>query len=484
MSATVPRDRYGYPLSTVPRAAAAYGAGLDTVLSLADGAEEHFAHAIALDPGFALGHAALALLGFEQQGVRTDFRARLAAAKAAVRSGRAISERERSFVHAVDARIADPDGACDADGPGSRAVLGHIREFPRDAFMVCIAVPTVAFGGLTSGKQTLDLVERLRPVYGSDWWYSGQLAFVRQAQGRWDEAEQLSVQALEQNPAAGHAVHARTHVFYETGRHTPGLGWLDGWIGEHGPRANSRAHFSWHAALHELALDDGAAVHRRYCTQLAPPLVTGPRALVDSGTLLWKCRMSAPHPGAAAAADAPESGPGSASGARPYDPDFWFDPDEALAVLHAAPDEWLRAPASPFATLHAAVALALAQDAPNLAALADHARLHTHPAIREVAAPLCEGLLAAVEQRWDAAATRLSAVVPRSAELQGSAAQMEIVEDTLLHALIEAGRTAQAAEHLSRRLDRRGSPHDRRRLGALQGRSAVSHSTATATASP
>jgi hypothetical protein len=292
------------------------------------------------------------------------------------------------------------------------------------------------------------------------------------------------------------------------------LDWLDGWIDRHGPRANSLAHFSWHAAIHELALDDGAAVRRRYREQLAPPIVNGPRALVDSGTLLWKCRMSAPeidHVEAATRAGSDETsgtavpdsfnsdaGPSfggpppaqtSASDSRPapaptpiatvaaswagtaatadFSADFWFDPNKALAVLDAAPEEWLRRPASPFATMHAAIALALAQDAPSLAALAAYARRHTHRSIREVAAPLAEGLLAAIERRWDTAIAQLKVVVPRSAELQGSAAQMEIIEDTLLHVLVEAGRTAEAAELLSRRLDRHTSPHEQRRLRAI-----------------
>ena len=438
MSAVTPRDRYGLPLSTNARAAEAFDAGLDRVLALAEGAEEHFARAIAVDPGFALGHAALALLGFEQ-GVRTDCAARLAAAQKAA-AGHA-DERERSFIGAVAARVADPQGACDSDGPGSRAVLRHIRDFPRDALMVCVAVPTVAFGGVISGRQTWSLVESLQPVYGDDWWYCGQLAFVRQSQSRWDEAEELAARALEQHPAAGHAVHARTHVFYETGAHGAGLGWLDGWIAEHGPRANSRAHFSWHAALHELALDDAEAVRRRYAAQLAPPIVTGPRALVDSGAILWRCRMA----------------------------DRWAgDPGASKEVLQAAPPGWLCAPPSPFATMHAALGLALDEDAPALAVLGDYARAHTNPAIRDVAAPLCKALLAVVEQRWTRAADLLAALLPRIRDLQGSAAQLEVVEDTLLKALIAAGRTAEAAERLAKRLDRRHSPLDRRCLNELR----------------
>ena len=103
------------------------------------------------------------------------------------------------------------------EATGAAALLRHIRLFPRDALAVSVALPTVAFGGLTSGRQTSDLVEGLGRSYGDDWWYAGQLAFVRQDQERWGEAEDLSSYALSVEPASGHAAHARAHVFYETG---------------------------------------------------------------------------------------------------------------------------------------------------------------------------------------------------------------------------------------------------------------------------
>ena len=95
-------------------------------------------------------------------------------------------------------------------------------------------------------------------------------------------------------------MHARAHVYYETGQHTEGLAWLDEWIRTRGPEANHRSHFSWHAALHELMQGDVDAVRRRYERELAPPLVTGSRALVDSGPLLWRCHVTGAWDGAAA----------------------------------------------------------------------------------------------------------------------------------------------------------------------------------------
>ena len=154
---------------------------------------------------------------------------------------------------------------------------------------VSAAVPTIAFSGVTDLQQEAwELVEGLAPAYGDHWWYISLLAFTRQDQSRFDDAGLLAESALSCEPTSGHAVHAQTHVLYETGKHDTGRAWLDHWVAESGRAASHRAHFSWHAALHELALGDTEAVRQRYYTQLAPPTVTGVRALIDSASLLWR----------------------------------------------------------------------------------------------------------------------------------------------------------------------------------------------------
>ena len=105
---------------------------------------------------------------------------------------------------------------------------------------------------------------------------------------RFDESMSLACRSLDEEPAAGHAVHARAHVHYETGDHVAGRDWLDGWMAGPGQTTDNLAHFSWHAALHELSLGDLTSVRARYARELAPPTVVGCRALVDSCSLLWR----------------------------------------------------------------------------------------------------------------------------------------------------------------------------------------------------
>ncbi|MEO7059360.1 MAG: hypothetical protein ABI083_06565, partial [Lapillicoccus sp.] len=423
-----PEDLHGLPLSTTAEAAAAYNLGLSRVLCVQDGAAEALRGAVALDPGFALGHAALALLGHEL-GAVTDVRASLTAARATL--SRWATDRERSFVDVVSRRV----GGSRAEG--AAALMAHLSDHPRDSLALSTAVPTITLSGVTDLQQeSWALVESLRPAYGDDWWYAGLLAFVRQDQGRYDEADALASAALREVPGSGHAVHAQAHVFYETGQHDAGLHWLDQWISTSGRQATHLAHFSWHAALHELSLGSVEALHRRYDTELAPPHVSGMRALVDSASLLWRCQVT-----------------GSWSGEVPLPP-----------VLETIGVELLERPPSPFTALHSAVALAGVGDLAALARLRGHAAARHEPVMRDVVVQLCDALGAVAERRWDDAVRALRLLGPWIVQLGGSAAQREIVEDTLLFALVRAGRSAEARTLLEARLDRRPSPLDRRRL--------------------
>lgn len=430
--ASRPTDRYGLSLSTTPEAAELYNQALERILAGNLGAEALLTEAVGADPDFAAGHAALALLGHEcEAGV--DTASALAAARRA--ASRSADDRERSLVAAVDARLTGTEEI------GKAALLGHIAEHARDALVVSAAVPTVSFNGVTCAEEAWALVEGLSRTYGDDWWYLGQLAFVRQEQERWQEAEALATRALAAHPSAGHAVHARAHVFYETGEHRAGLDWLDEWIRRYGAGAGHRSHLSWHAALHELTLDDRPALLRRYHRELVASQVSGGRLLVDSASLLWRSRMT-----------------GSWSGELPL-----------AELLDAAPEHWLDAPATAFAALHSALAFAASADLDGLGRLRAHALTNRQEVFPLVIAPLCDALSAVVRQCWQEAVLRLRPLLPLIARVGGSKAQHEVVEETLLHALISGGEHDRAAELLSARLDRRPSPLDRRRLGSVGG---------------
>jgi hypothetical protein len=329
---------------------------------------------------------------------------------------------------------------------GDAALLAHVAAYPRDVLAVSAAVPTIAFSGVTDARrEAWELVEGLAPAYGDHWWYLSLLAFTRQDQGRFEEAGFLAENALACEPASGHAAHALAHVLYETGQHEAGKAWLDHWIAENGRSANHRAHFSWHCAIHELALGDTEAVRHRYYAELAPPAVNGIRSLVDAASLLWRWRVTT---GECWGLD---TGP-----LPPVEP-----------VLAAVGRELLHEPGTPFTAVHAALALAAAEDAEGLSRLATHCQVSPDPVMQSVVAPICDALLALGEGFHPAAAALLTGVLPRLDEVGGSAAQREVVEDTLLYCLRRSGQDEPARDILATRLQRRDSALDDARAAAV-----------------
>ncbi|MEI7056833.1 pyridine nucleotide-disulfide oxidoreductase [Nocardioides sp. CCNWLW239] len=413
------RDRYGYALTTSDEAALSYSQGLLDVLRLRDGALSSFAASIVLDPTFALGHAALALLGHEMC-APVDVAARLQQARL---HARRATERERSHVHAVEAHIRG----------NPRPLIDHLAAFPRDALLLSTAVPTIAFAGATEvPEEAWAIVERAVPAYGDDWWFAGLLAFVRQEQRRFDDAMALSCASLAVEPGAGHSAHARAHAHYETGDHEAGLAWMSSWVLGDGAEIDSLSHFSWHAALHELSLGDLDAVRRRYETQLQPGNALGCRALVDSGSLLFRWALT---PGA-------------------------HDVPDIAAVVRVTGRETMTRPATPFLAMHTAVAHLATGDIGALDELRSWAAGHVHPTMATVVSPLAEALELMARGANSAAADRLAVLAPSIRRLGGSDAQREIIEEARIAGLLRADRWDEARVLLDARLDRRRSPRD------------------------
>jgi tetratricopeptide (TPR) repeat protein len=405
-------------MTTSPEAARAYRDGVDALLQLRRGALEHFATALALDPTFALAHAALALMGHEWC-APVDVEARV---RNAMLHGRRATEYERSHIWAV---------AGHAQGD-KRAVVRHLAVHPEDAVLLSVAVPTIAFAGVTDvPADAWQIVESCSRAQSGTWFHDGLLAFVRQEQGRFDEAMNLANLSLAMAPGSGHAAHARAHVHYETGDHEGGLDWLDSWMDGDGRDTDNIAHYAWHAALHELSDGDLGAVESRYRRQLSPTSVNGCRSLVDAGSLLWRWQLT---PGAT---DVPSI-------------------EEGTDV----PTETLLHPATPFVGLHAAVALAAADDAVGLRSLSCWAAAHEHPVQRAVVAPLAHALRLLVLGQPSACADELIRLTPQVWRVGGSDAQREVVEETLVSALLRAGRYDEARAVIDNRLDRRQCRRD------------------------
>ena len=409
-------DVFDLPLTTTPASADLFREAQQRLLRVQIGAAAPLQRAVALDPGFALGHAALAMLGH-------DFDLPIDAAshlRTALETGVRATDRERSFVLAVSARVRRA-------GDHKAQLLRHVAAHPRDALALNMAVPTIAFSGaVETTDQASALVEAARPEFGSDPWFSGLLAFIRQEQGRFAEADDLATGALAADPASGHAAHALTHVFYETGRHGEGLRWIDSWIAANQRTTFHAVHYSWHAALHELAMGDETAVRRRYVRELSPARVQGVRALIDSASLLWRAKLA----------------------------DSWHGDLPIDEVLSVVDESMLTTPQTPFVAMHSAIALAARGDAVGLRLLGRQALVDGRRDMRELVAPFAAAMGALVADRPDSCAGMLLRLMPDVERFGGSKAQREVIEQTLLYALVEAGRSQTAEQLVNYQLDR------------------------------
>lgn len=409
----------GYAVTIGADGLVAYGDGLLRLQRMDGGYAEAFRDAVERDPGACLPHIALALVGAGTPGI--DVAAHLRAVSSTAPGG---NERERSLAGVVTARASAGQLAAEP------LAVRHLRQWPRDVLAMSVLVPAMSWSGRPGAVAELSsLVEELSGLVGPDWWLDALLAFVRQEQGRLDEAGALAERSFAAEPRSGHAAHARAHVHYETGDHAAGHRWLDGWSASLDPRSPYAGHLSWHLALHELGAGDLESARARWARDLAPGRpgsVPGFREVIDGGSLLWRLRL----------AGVPDDGASGASGGST---------SQLARQLLLAPEAFLQ--------LHVALAAAAAGDV----ALLDDilAGLDVAPAyLRELLLPVAQALRALVEGRPGEAADALVRLLPEVGRFGGSRAQRDVIEETCLAALLGAGRGAEAGGLLRERLDR------------------------------
>ena len=417
-NSSLPEDLYGLRLSTSDEAAALYNEALGRILRLESDPHHPLQAAVELDPDFAMGHLALGVVSHEF-GIDTQTSQLL---DRAARLAQRATSRERQFIDAYGHRVAG-----DYD-----SLLSYLRTHPRDVLGVSIAMPTIAFSGAYGlADQAWAALEEMAAHFPDDWWYIGLLAFARQDQGRMAEARDLAEQSLALESRGGNAAHAAAHVFLETGQHEEGLEWIDRWINDAGQDSTHRCHFSWHAALYELSLDDTDAVARRYHRQLATPKVVGTRALIDAASLLFRCEVEGV----------------SIADANPQ------------AVLDSARLD-LANPTTPFVMFHAALGLALIDDEQGLTVLRERCAAGDSELWSVTLVGFLEALIAYVRGEFDTAADAMLAIRRRLVPIGGSYAQRSIVMDTAIASLCRAGRGDEAASLIESRLERRARPRD------------------------
>lgn len=423
--ASMSRDRWGRPLSASDEAARKWGEFLDVYFARTTGGEDVLREVVEADPTFAVGRAMGALLAGVWGVPGIEAEAELGAAL----DGQADHDWERSLIAATRATVWV--------GPWASypVWLQHNDEFPDDL----VGLDVVHFfldraADPDRYAKSTARMERARDLVGDHPALLGYLAMNAQDEGRLDEAHRLATMILAERPDSIVGAHPMAHVYFETGDHGPGLAWLDDWLPLGDPGADLHGHLVWHAALHELALGDGEAALARYTSRIAP--ITGPR-ISDATSLLWRCQLTGLVP------------PGSDPAAQP-------DGQTVGEAVTPMADGLTFV----FTGAHVALGLATAGDADGLRRLAAGAGEYDAPGVADLLPDLALGLAAYVEGDSAGAADLLLRAEPSFIRIGGSNAQREVFDDTLIRALIDAGRLDAAAVRLKERLDRRESMTD------------------------
>jgi len=419
-------DRYGLEASTDSTPARdAYVSAVDCLFAAGADIERQFEAVIALDPAFALAHAAYARsLALHGRGAE----ARAAAARARELAASA-TRREHQHVAVVALAVEGQASAA------TSAMLLHLDEFPRDAMVLSLTTGVFGLYG-TSGRLDrerllLDLLDRLAPHYGEDWWFVAQHAFAECECGRLAAAEEHAERALTLHTTNGWAAHARAHVHYELGEDEAADRFLTDWLPTYPRGAQLHGHITWHTAISALMRGDPARALNIFNAHMDPRVAGQPPllALTDAVALLWRLELA---------------GCARETAAWP-------------ALRSYAIEKFPKAGMT-FADLHNAIVFAVTEDHESRARLA--AEVHDGMGKQwgaEIAHPLMRGFEAYARADWAAAIEAIAPTIDSLVQVGGSRAQRDLIVNTLVAAYLRAGRNEEAKTLLSRRGDPRRS---------------------------
>lgn len=406
------RDSYGNVISTTsPVAQENYDRGVHLFLGAEFGAVDAFQAAIEADPGFALGHAALA---------RAEMMAgQMPKAKAAIAQAQSLAEaanrRERQHINAIALLLAGKPQDTRA------AVLAHVRDYPRDALVaqLCSNVfGIIGFSGQVGREaELLAYTSMLLPHYGEDWWMMSMQALSLCETGQISASMALMERSLALNPRNANAAHFKSHAQYEAGETGPGRRYLNDWLQGYDPRAVLHGHLSWHAALWALHDGDHTAMWEAIDTGVAPGAAKGLpiNILTDTAAILYRAELAGVT----------------------VDPARW----SALSDYAA---RFFPETGQSFADIHAALSHAMAGQGNRLAHIAETAKGFAGDLVR----PVARAWGAIARENWSAALADLTQVMGTTERLGGSRAQRDLLELTYAHVLMKLGLSQEARRML------------------------------------
>lgn len=408
-------DHYGNALSTSSGAARdAYDKGVAIFLGANYGAVEAFGEAVTADPGFALGHAALARARM-MAGDMADAKASIAIAQGLAAG---LPAREQAHINTLALLLAGKPVET------RQAVFEHVRTYPRDAMIAQLCTNVFGLIGF-SGKVTreddlLAYTEKLLPHYGEDWWMMSMHALSLCETGQIDASMSLMERSLAIEPRNANGSHFKAHAQYEAGDTNAGRIYLAGWMGDYDRRAVLHGHLSWHQALWALADGDAEDMWRVVDANVTPdashslPI----NVLTDTAAIYYRAGL--------AGLDVPA---------------------ERWAVLSDYAARFFPETGQSFADFHAALSHAMAGQGDRLAHITDTAKGFAGDLVRPLAR--CFGSIA--REQWSEALEQITPVLDQNVRLGGSRAQRDLIELTAVNLLLRLNRPDDARRTLANR---------------------------------
>jgi hypothetical protein len=435
-------DSRGLPISTSSTDAARhYRDGVDLLLSAWPGAGEAFRHAVDADPEFALAHAALARL-HAIRAEPADAQARIAeATKLAATKG---TPREQSHVAALSFAVhGQSKMALDA-------VLSHVETWPCDAIILSLplgAFGLFAFSGMTDHDQArVDLCERVAPHFDADdWWFLTYRGWSHTENGNVGYGRDLSQRGFDLRRQNANAAHALSHAMFEQGAGDEAEAMIAGWLPSYDRNGTLHGHIAWHAALSALERDDPTTALDVFDRYIQPSVSLGVpiNVMTDTVSFLWRLQA------------------------------YGYDiPGRLWTEAKAYADARFSKAGVAFVDAHMGLLAAATGDTPSAAARIDALTKLIEAgtlAAGPVVPAICRAALAFAGSDYAGCVRILEPLRHEVVRIGGSGAQREMIEDTLLIALMRSGEGQKARELVDNRLHRRPSPRDTRWRAGLAG---------------
>ena len=394
------QDRYDLPITTDSNAAREqYLVARDALLAGTGNPITAADSALALDPDFALAHAARAR-GFQLVG---EFAQSIEAGERAVAAATQAAQWEQQHV-AITA-----DLTTGRLGPAFEKLKHHIADYPRDALALSSAAGVfglIGFSGRVGREpEQVAFLEPLREHYENDWWFDSALAFALCENDRAEEAVALIEASLAGNARSAHSAHIYMHVLIEADNAEPGPQWLNEWLLGYSSNEVLFCHLWWHMALFQLHAGQHDLMRETLRTHCLPGQSTSPpvNVFTDSAAMLWRAEV------AGVAHD-----------------------EAAWRAVRSFGDQWFARPGV-FVDVHKALCLAALEEfsalddyIASLVESNDKGKVRAGTVVVELATAFGEF----ARREWQACADRIDGVAGEVVRIGGSRAQRRIISET------------------------------------------------------